>query len=252
MLPIEATVWKDRLPARTKRAKLQGWVRRSPGQASESLGRNFIPPSAEHAQFGGSQVEAALLCTFWGKFARYTVPEWLPCRSCRVETDGSGPKMNCGGVLQIPGFRVQMPSNVVRVPCPLHCCSGRGPHRHQLNMRFLLQQGACERWSGIYIIYEALPQVEENDAYEDGYLLLLPKKPDPEGYAKSGFNRASHHCELRRLYEEALRADLTGALLHSTLVALTFHFRFRLLCLSLRSLLTGLFTTRECRCRSFL
>ena len=55
-----------------------------------------------------------------GTFAsgRYeTVPEWLLVRACRVETDGSGPKRNCGAVPQIPGFQVQMPSNVVRVPC---------------------------------------------------------------------------------------------------------------------------------------
>lgn len=98
-----------------------GFAASRAGKARAWAAISFRRPPSTH-NLVGPRWKLRFCAPFGSKFARYTVPEWLLVRSCRVETDGSGPRRNCGGILQIPGFQVQMPSNVVRVPCPLHCC----------------------------------------------------------------------------------------------------------------------------------
>lgn len=140
MLPIEATVWKDRFASRADQASLepsfQADFRRPQGRQMRSLGRNFILPSTEHAQFGGS-------CAFVHVFGASSQGTWYLTGSllapAGLRRTDLGPRGTVGTFFKIPRFQVQMP-RPISSGSPAPCISVVAAvvvvlHRHQLTGR---------------------------------------------------------------------------------------------------------------------
>lgn len=151
MLPIEATVWKDCLPAGPSEPKL--------GLPLARAGKvKAWAASPSHSAIRRARItrwvlgESCALGPEVRKAHADTVPERLlvtPAglrRTDLVKEELWGHSSNP----RISGANRTDAKRRCRVPCPLHCCSDRGHHRHQLNMRFLLQRSAYnERRRGI-------------------------------------------------------------------------------------------------------